>query len=159
MAEALKAGKKLRDRTVAITDGSKKKLSALSGPKGLILYFYPRDNTPGCTKEACSFRDNHTRLKKMGYGLVGVSTDSVRSHQSFTEKQNLNFPLIADEEHALAEACGVYGEKKLYGKSYMGITRTTFVLDPDLRVRRVYDKVKVDGHSEQILGDLKSDGD
>ncbi len=152
----IEAGKKVKDFKVTVTDGSAKKLSEFAGKQGLIVYFYPKDSTPGCTKEACSFRDNHTKLKRMGYGVVGVSVDSVKSHQKFAEKQGLNFPLIADESHEVVEFFGVYGEKKMYGKTFMGVVRSTFVLDEKLKVRIVYEKVKVDGHVDEIVADIKA---
>lgn len=152
----IEAGKKVRDQKVTITDGSEAKLSSFAGKSGLIVYFYPKDSTPGCTKEACSFRDNHAKLKRMGYGVVGVSLDPVKSHQKFSEKQELNFPLIADEERKLAEFFGAYGEKKMYGKTFMGVIRSTFVLDENLKVSLAYPKVKVDGHVDQIIADIKA---
>ncbi|MCB1321432.1 MAG: thioredoxin-dependent thiol peroxidase [Leptospiraceae bacterium] len=150
----LEAGKKIRDRKVTLTDGSEKKLSELAGRNGLVLYFYPKDSTPGCTTEACDFRDNLSRLKTKGYSVVGVSPDPVKSHRKFTEKQKLNFPLIADEDRKLCESMGVYGEKKLYGRTYMGVYRTTFLVTPDLKIQQVYKNVKVKGHVEQILKDV-----
>ncbi|MCR9143092.1 MAG: peroxiredoxin [bacterium] len=149
-------GKKVKDHKVTITNGEEHKLSSFVGKKGLIVYFYPRDSTPGCTKEACSFRDNHSKLKRMGYGVVGVSLDSVKSHQKFAEKQELNFPLIADESREVSEAFGTYGEKKMYGKTFMGLVRSTFVLDEKLKVLIAYEKVKVDGHVDQIIADIKN---
>ena len=154
MSDILEAGKKIRDRKVTLTDGSEKKLSELAGRNGLVLYFYPKDSTPGCTTEACDFRDNLSRLKKKGYSVVGVSPDPVKSHRKFTEKQKLNFPLIADEDRKLCESMGVYGEKKLYGRTYMGVYRTTFLVTPDLKIQQVYKNVKVKGHVEQILKDV-----
>ena len=149
-----KIGKKIRDLKVKVTDGSQGKLSEYMGKKGMVLYFYPRDMTPGCTTEACDFRDNIQKLKKKGYSVLGVSADSAETHQKFTEKKSLNFPLIADESQKLCNTFGVWGEKKLYGKSFMGIKRSTFVLDNNLKVARVYEKVKVKGHVDQILADL-----
>ncbi len=147
-------GKKIRDYKVTITDGSSSKLSELTGKNGLVIYFYPKDMTPGCTTEACDFRDNLKRLEKLGYKILGVSADDVKRHQKFTEKQDLNFPLAADEDQKLSNAFGVWGEKKLYGKTFMGIKRTTFVLDKGLKVSHVYEKVKVKGHVDQIMSDL-----
>ena len=155
MAEGLaKPGKKVRDRQVALTDGGTKKLSELVGKKGLVLYFYPKDSTPGCTKEACSFRDNLAALKKAGYTVAGVSADSVASHQKFTEKQELNFPLISDPEKKLIEDLGVWQEKQNYGKTYMGIVRSTFILDAGLKVVHVYEKVKTNTHGSDVLADI-----
>lgn len=148
-------GKKIKDFSVVLTDGTKKSLSDLAGKKGLVLYFYPKDNTPGCTKEACSFRDGLEDLAGAGYSVAGVSPDSPLSHQKFTSKFSLNFPLIADESKELAEYFGVYREKKNYGKTYMGIVRTTFVLDGSLKLLRIYEKVKPEAHAAEILSDLK----
>ena len=154
----IEAGKKIKDFKVTITDGSAQKLSAFAGTAGLVVYFYPKDSTPGCTSEACDFRDQHAALKRLGYGVVGVSLDSVKSQQKFTEKQKLNFPLIADESRELAEAFGAYGEKKMYGKTFLGVIRSTFVLDAKLKVQLVYPKVKVAGHVAQIIADIKTMG-
>ncbi len=150
----LQAGDSVADVTTLAADGASKPLSAYSGPKGLIVYFYPKDNTPGCTREACSFRDSHAELKKLGYGVVGVSGDSAKSHQKFIAGQRLNFPLLVDEDRQLQKLFGAYGEKQLYGRSYMGVLRSTFVLDANRQVVRVYPQVKVDGHVQQILSDL-----
>ncbi len=151
----LEPGKKIRDRNVTLQDGSKVKLSTLTGKSGMVLYFYPKDNTPGCTKEACSFRDDYSGLKKMGYSVVGVSKDSVASHQKFIEKHELNFPLISDDEGRLIEDLGVWQEKKNYGKTYMGIVRSTFIVGSDLKIIKTYDKVKTNTHAQDILADLK----
>lgn len=149
-------GSRVDDVTVVLTDGREVTLSALMGAKGLVLYFYPKDATPGCTQEACDFRDNQTALKRKGFAVVGVSPDTSASHQRFAEKQGLKFPLIADTDRALIEAFGVWGEKKLYGKTSMGVIRSTFVLDTTLKVLQVYSPVKVDGHVEQILSETFS---
>ena len=151
----MEVARKIKDYTVTITSGEKKKLSELSGSKGLILYFYPKDNTPGCTIEACDFRDKNSVLTKLGYAIAGVSGDSVKSHQGFTQKQNLNFPLIADEDRSLSQALGLWGEKKLYGKIIQGITRTTLVLDPGLKILKLYKNVRAKGHVERLLLDLE----
>lgn len=148
--------KKIKNYKVQITDGTKTDLKKLSGPNGLILFFYPRDNTPGCTTEACSFRDNLNRLDGKGFAVVGVSGDSVSSHQKFSDKKELNFPLISDPEFELCNVFGVYGLKKFMGKEHMGINRRTFVLNANLKVILEYPKVKVKEHVEQILRDLDS---
>ncbi len=148
--------KKIKDYSVCITSGDQKKISELCGPKGLVLYFYPKDDTPGCTTEACDFRDEISMFKKLGYGIAGVSSDSVASHQSFSQKYNFDFPLIADDGRKLATDLGVYGEKKLYGKIVQGITRTTFVLDANLSVIHLYKNVRAKGHVGRILGDLQN---
>lgn len=144
----------LRDLSVQLTDGSNTSLSALCGPSGLVLYFYPKDDTPGCTIEACSFRDANNALKEKGFNVAGVSGDSPQSHQKFTSKYSLNFPLISDLDHSLTRAAGAWQEKSMYGKTYMGIARITMLLDPSLRVRKVYPKVRPDGHGEQVLADV-----
>lgn len=154
----LQPGDSIADIQTPAADGATRPLSAYAGDKGLIVYFYPKDNTPGCTREACSFRDNQAELKQLGYGVVGVSGDSAKSHQKFIAGQRLNFPLLADEDQTLQKAFGAYGEKQLYGRSYMGTLRSTFVLDANLKVVRVYPNVRVDGHVEQILNDLGGAG-
>ncbi len=155
MPDIAKVGKKVRDVSVILTDGSESKLSKLSGRKGLVLYFYPKDMTPGCTTEACDFRDNHRRLTAKGYRVAGVSPDSTKSHEKFTEKQDLNFPLVSDPEQKLCNLFGVWAEKSLYGRKYMGVLRTTFVLSPKLEILQVYPNVKVKGHVDAILSELK----
>ncbi|MES2688929.1 MAG: thioredoxin-dependent thiol peroxidase [Bacteroidota bacterium] len=120
--------------------------------KKLVLYFYPKDNTPTCTTEACNLRDNYKRFQKQGYEVLGVSPDSAKSHTKFIAKQKLPFSLIADEDHAIAEAYGVWGEKVLFGRHYMGILRTTFVIDEKGKIEQVIDKVESKNHTGQILG-------
>ena len=133
-------------------------LSELRGSP-VVVYFYPRDSTPGCTTEACDFRDNLGRAKSAGATVLGVSPDSIESHQKFAEKQSLNFPLLADEDHAVAEAWGVWREKKNFGKTYDGIVRTTFLIDGDGKIAEMWDNVRVKGHADKVLTaleDLKS---
>lgn len=115
-----------------------------------ILYFYPKDNTSGCTQEACDFRENKNRWTSKAQ-VVGVSPDSIKSHKSFKEKQNLNFILLSDPEHVLSEAFGAWGEKSMYGKKYMGIIRSTFLIDKNGEVVKEWKKVKVKGHVEEVL--------
>lgn len=131
-------------------EGNKVTLDDFKGRK-LILYFYPKDNTPGCTAEACSLRDGKRELRKMGFEIVGVSPDSERSHQKFAEKNSLDFPLIADTEKAIAQAYGVWGEKKMAGRTYMGILRTTFIIDENGNIEKIFDKVDTKDHFGQIL--------
>ncbi len=119
----------------------------------VILYFYPKDNTSGCTQEACDFRDNINRLVQY-VTVIGVSPDSVKSHLKFKEKQNLNFILLSDVEHVLADAFGVWVEKSLYGRKYMGIERSTFVLDEHLNIVKEWRKVKVKGHVDEVINFL-----
>lgn len=148
---SVEAGFKAKNLNVVLEDGKKKKLKDLAGKKGMVLYFYPRDNTPGCTKEACSFRDHNKDIEKLGFSVVGVSADSVESHQKFIQKQSINFPLISDESAELCELFGVWTEKNMYGKKFMGIQRATFLLDPDLKVIHAWPKVKVDNHTKEVM--------
>ncbi|HEB61011.1 MAG TPA: peroxiredoxin [Phycisphaeraceae bacterium] len=125
----------------------------------LVLYFYPRDNTPGCTKEACQFNDLLKDIQKLGAKVLGVSPDSEKSHLKFADKFNLSFPLLADQrnkddEPRICKAYGVWQEKKNYGKTYMGIVRTTYIIDPEGRVAHRFDRVKADGHAEKVLHKL-----
>lgn len=151
----LKENKKIKNFKVLLDDGQKKDLKDLIGKKGMVLYFYPKDNTSGCTKEACSFRDHLSELENLGYSVVGVSGDSLNSHQKFKAKHNLNFPLIVDENKELCKYFGVIGEKKLYGKTYEGIFRTTFILGTDLKIKKVYPNVKVEKHVEEVIKDIQ----
>lgn len=131
-------------------DGQAVSLSDYSGKK-LVLYFYPKDDTPGCTAEACSLRDNYDKLKSAGYEVLGVSTDPVKSHKKFVDKYSLPFRLLSDTEKTVSEAFGVYGLKKFMGKEYMGINRTTFLIDEKGIISDVISKVDTKKHAEQIL--------
>lgn len=133
-------------------NGNELRLSDFKGRR-LVLYFYPKDATPGCTSEACNLRDNYQRLLERGYAVVGVSVQDAKSHQRFIEKYQLPFPLIADTDHTLVEAFGVWGEKKMAGRTYMGTLRTTFVIDEEGRIAEIYGpkQIKVKEHAEQIL--------
>ncbi|MCX6140723.1 MAG: thioredoxin-dependent thiol peroxidase [Candidatus Kapabacteria bacterium] len=124
--------------------------------KGLwtVLYFYPKDDTSGCTAQACDFRDSMNRLKRKGVQVVGVSPDTVAKHEKFKTKYELNFPLIADPDHTICEAFQVWKEKSMYGRKYMGVERTTFVIDPKGSIAKVFEKVKVPGHVEAIMTTL-----
>ena len=135
-------------------NGNELRLSDFKGRR-LVLYFYPKDSTPGCTNEACNLRDNYQRLLELGYAVVGVSVQDAKSHQRFIEKYQLPFPLIADTDHTLVEAFGVWGEKKMAGRTYMGTLRTTFVIDEEGRIAEIYGpkQIKVKEHAEQILRD------
>jgi len=117
----------------------------------VVLYFYPKDDTPGCTKEACSFRDAFSKFKKRGINILGVSPDSEKSHQKFTSKYKLPFTLLADTDHSIADAYGVYGEKKFMGRTYMGIHRTTFLIDEKGKIKKVFEKVKPEDHADEVL--------
>lgn len=132
------------------SNGLVTKLDSFKG-KRLILYFYPKDNTPGCTAEACNLRDNYEALLKKGFEIIGVSADSEKSHSNFIAKYQLPFPLIADTEKEILKAYGVWGEKKMMGRTYMGINRTTFVIDEKGVIEKVFTKVKTKVHTEQIL--------
>jgi len=123
--------------------------------KRVILYFYPKDDTPGCTKEACSFRDDSAKYEKQNTVILGVSGDDLDSHQKFINKYSLPFPLLSDMENKVSKAYGVYKLKNMYGKEYWGIERTTFLIDEKGRIEKIFPKVKVDGHSEDLLDLLK----
>jgi peroxiredoxin Q/BCP len=117
----------------------------------VVLYFYPKDSTPGCTTEACDFRDRADKVKAAGVAVFGVSPDSLKSHAKFIENQSLNFPLLADEDHAVCEQYGVWVEKTNYGKKYMGVERSTFLIDKEGKIAREWRKVKVAGHADEVL--------
>jgi peroxiredoxin Q/BCP len=134
-------------------DGGTVALKDLRGRK-VVLFFYPKDDTSGCTAEACEFRDSWAAVKRQGAVVLGVSPDGVKSHGKFKEKYDLPFPLLADEDHAVAEAYGVWGEKSMYGRKYFGILRTTFVIDEAGRVAKVFEKVKPRGHAAEVLAAL-----
>ncbi|MEI7473622.1 MAG: peroxiredoxin [bacterium] len=125
----------------------------LKEEKNIVLYFYPKDNTPGCTQESCDFRDNLNRLSSKAL-VVGVSPDSVKSHKGFQENQSLNFILLSDKDKAVAQAYDAYGEKKMYGKAYMGIIRSTFIIGSDGLIKKVWSNVKVKGHVDEVLASL-----
>ena len=135
-----------------MSDGDKSiSLSDYLGVSNIVLYFYPRDNTSGCTTEACSFRDNLEEITIKDTVVLGVSPDSVKSHQNFIAKHNLNFILLSDPDHEVAEMYGAWGEKKMYGKTHMGIIRSTFIIGKDGVIKHVFKEVKVAGHVEEIL--------
>lgn len=132
-----------------------RRLSEYRG-RPVVLYFYPKDDTPGCTTEACNFRDDYSAYEQAGVTILGVSPDSVQSHVKFKRKYDLPFPLLADEDHKVSELYGVWGLKKFMGREYMGVLRTTFVIDEEGKVLRVYEKVKPAQHSAEVLADLES---
>lgn len=146
----LEAGEMAPDFEAKDQDGNTIKLSDHKGKK-VILYFYPKDNTPGCTAQACNLRDNYQELQKQGYVVLGVSQDDEKSHKKFIEKQNLPFPLISDTDHKVHNLYGTWGEKSMYGRKYMGTFRTTFVIDEDGKIEEVIGKVKTKDHTAQIL--------
>ncbi len=146
----LKEGEAAPDFTARDAEGNEVKLSNLRGRK-VVLYFYPKDDTPGCTKEACSFRDAHTVYEEQGIKVLGVSLDDEESHQKFAEKYSLPFTLLADTDHSISDAYGVYGEKNYMGKSYMGVSRKTFLIDEEGKLKKVFDKVNVEEHADEVL--------
>ena len=150
----MKVGQKAPDFSVKDDSGKTVKLSDLKGKK-VVLYFYPKDDTPGCTTEACNFRDGIAAIKKLGAVVLGVSADSVESHKKFKTKYDLNFPLLADTEKEIIEAYEVWKEKSLYGRKYMGIERTTFVIGTDGKITHIFPKVKVAEHAGDVLAALK----
>ena len=154
MSDWLEEGTKAPAFTLVADDGGKVKLVDLKGSP-VVLYFYPADDTPGCTREACAFRDRSGELKKLGAKVLGVSPDDVASHVKFKDKFKLNFPLLADPDHAVAEKFGAWREKNMYGKKRMGIVRSTFLIGPDGVIQKVWRSVKVDGHDEKVLEALR----
>lgn len=152
MAE-LKEGSKAPDFTLPTDSGEKLKLSSLAGRK-VVLYFYPKADTPGCTKEACGFRDQFAAVTNHGAVVLGVSPDPVDRIARFKAKYDLPFALLADEEHKAAEKYGVWVEKSMYGKTYMGVERATFIIGKDGKIAKIFRKVKVEGHSAEVLAAL-----
>lgn len=146
----LKEGNKAPDFTSKDQDGNKVKLSDYKG-KRVVLYFYPKDDTPGCTKEACSFRDADDVYSKKGIKVFGVSTDDEKSHQKFISKFSLPFDLLADTDKKIVEKYGVWGEKSMYGKKYMGTLRKTFLIGEDGKIVKIFDKVNVSEHADEVL--------
>ena len=150
MSEWIEPGQKAPAFTLPADDGSQVRLSDYAG-KPVVLYFYPKDDTPGCTKEACAFRDAHAPLKKAGAVVLGVSADDVASHVNFRDNYKLNFPLLADTDHKVAEKYGAWREKNMYGKISMGIQRSTYLIDAAGKVAKVWKRVQVDGHDAKVL--------
>jgi peroxiredoxin Q/BCP len=151
----LQAGEPAPDFKLPDQEGKEVSLSGFKGTP-VVLYFYPKDDTPGCTKEACAFRDARKEYEEAGAVVIGVSPDGPESHQKFARKYDLNFPLLADLDKEVCQAFGVWKEKNMYGKKSMGVVRTTFVIDREGVIRKVFPRVKVDGHSEAVLDVLKS---
>ena len=149
-----KIGEKAPDFSGKDKDGKTIQLKDFKGKK-VILFFYPKDNTPGCTIQNCDLRDNYAKLKKKGFEIIGVSADSEASHLKFSSRFSLPFPLIADVDHKIIKAYDVWGEKSLFGVKYKGLVRTTFVIDEKGKIELIITKVKTAGHAEQILNELK----
>ena len=150
-----KVSKEILNLILPDTDGNPIKLADFAG-KYIVLYFYPKDDTPGCTTEACSFRDANVDIAKMGAVVLGVSKDQVTAHQKFTNKYHLNFPLLSDTETKMIKAFDVWKLKKFMGREFLGIVRTTFIIGPDESILKRFDNVKPQGHAEQILDELKN---
>jgi peroxiredoxin Q/BCP len=142
------------DFTLNESDGKEIKLSDFKGKK-IVVYFYPKDDTPGCTKEACSIRDAYDDILDTGAVVIGISPDGQGKHKKFKEKYQLPFYLLSDEDHKVAESYGAWGEKKMYGKVYMGIIRSTFIIGEDFTIKKVFPKVSPEGHGKEILEALK----
>ncbi|HHK42915.1 MAG TPA: thioredoxin-dependent thiol peroxidase [Planctomycetaceae bacterium] len=150
MADWLEPGTRAPAFQLKDDHGRTVKLSDFKG-RPVVLYFYPKDDTPGCTKEACAFRDASDRLQELGAVVLGVSPDSVESHAKFRDKYHLNFPLLSDPQHRVAEKYGAWREKNMYGKKSMGIQRSTYLIGPDGKIAKVWKRVRVDGHDRQVL--------
>ena len=148
-------GKRAPDFELPDAAGHKVKLRDLIAKGNLVIYFYPKDMTPGCTTEACDFRDNLSRVQSAGAQVVGISADSPQSHEKFAGKYELNFPLLSDPDKGVLNAYGVFKKKSLYGREFMGIERTTFLVDRQGVIRKVFPKVKVNGHADAVLDALK----
>lgn len=151
---ALKEGDRAPDFTLESSEGGKVALKDLKGKK-VVLYFYPKDNTPGCTREACSLRDHNAELKKAGVVVLGVSKDSISSHQNFAKKYALPFALLSDADTKMAASYGAWGEKTLYGRKFMGMIRMTFLINEQGKVAKIWPKVKVDIHGADVLAAVK----
>ncbi len=154
MTTVLKEGQKAPSFSLPASTGKTISLDELKGKK-VVLYFYPKDNTPGCTKEACNFRDNIGALQKEGVVVLGISLDSLSSHDKFVSKYSLPFPLLSDTDAKVSNAYGSYGEKSLYGRKFMGLYRMTFLIDEAGKIARMWPKVKPDGHALEVLQAVK----
>lgn len=148
-------GQQAPDFTLLSTDDKEVSLKDFKGKEAVVLYFYPKDDTPGCTAEACSFRDLRSMFHESGAEILGVSPDTVKSHKKFQQKYHLTFPLLADADHSVADQYGVWQLKKFMGRQYMGIARTTFVIDKNGTIKAVFPNVKVEGHADKVLAALK----
>jgi len=155
MSASIEVGKSAPAFYQNTDEGSKIRLSEFKGEKNVVLYFYPKDSTPGCTQEACDFQSNLTKFKKQDAVVIGVSPDSVKSHLKFKEKYDLNFLLISDESKEVCEKYGVWVEKSMYGRKYMGVERSTFLIDKQGKIAAIWPKVKVKGHIDEVYEKLK----
>ena len=153
MADELKVGDKAPNFSLPDQDGKTVSLKSLKG-KQMVLYFYPKDDTPGCTKEACGFRDSLKAIEKINTVVLGVSMDNAASHHKFIKKYSLPFPLLCDEDGTVSKAYGVYKKKNMYGKTYWGIERSTFIIDETGKLKAIFRKVKVDGHVDEVQAAL-----
>ena len=149
----LNVGDKAPEFKLSGDDGASHSLKDFRGKK-IVLFFYPKDDTSGCTKEACSFRDNYATIKKKGAVVLGISGDSVESHKKFISKYDLNFILLSNEDRSVLDLYGVWKEKSMYGRTFMGIERTTFIINEQGKISHIFPKVKVDGHTEEVLNAL-----
>ncbi len=152
----LKGGDKAPDFKAISSEGKEVSLKDYKGNKRVVLYFYPKDDTPGCTVEACSFRDNIKKIEKIDAVVLGISPDNTQSHNKFIDKFKLPFLLLSDEDKAICNAYGVWVKKSMYGKETMGVARTTFVIGKDGKIEKIFEKVKPDGHAEEVLEFLNS---
>ena len=150
MSKILKEGDQAPDFTVTDGDGKTVRLKDFRGKK-IVLYFYPKDDTPGCTKEACAFRDSYSKFRKRGIEVLGVSLDSEKSHQKFAKKYKLPFTLLADTDRKVSESYGTYGQKRFMGRTYMGNHRMTFLIDEKGKIKKIFSKVKPEDHAEEVL--------
>src|SRR3990167_1594342 len=152
----MKEGDKAPEFKVVSNEGKEVSLKDYKGKAKVILYFYPKDDTPGCTVEACSFRDNIKKIEKTDAVVLGVSPDDTKSHNKFIDKFKLPFTLLSDPEKAICKAYGVWVKKSMYGKEYMGVARTTFIIGKDGKIEKIYEKVKPEGHAEEVLNFIKN---
>lgn len=157
MSDLLTVGAKAPTFNLPSSTGEHVDLKNFAG-KPVVLFFYPKADTPGCTKEACGFRDAIASYKSLGVPVFGISPDPIAAVKDFADKFTLNFPLLADEDHSIAEKYGVWGEKSMYGKKYLGVARTTFIIDKDQNIAHVFEKVKPEGHDQEVLNWLKATG-
>jgi peroxiredoxin Q/BCP len=153
--QPLKEGDSAPEFSLPASTGASISLRDFRGKQAVVLYFYPKDDTPGCTIEACGFRDTSKDYQKAGAAILGVSLDNLNSHHKFIDKFSLSFPLLSDETQSVSKAYGVYKLKQMYGKEYWGIERTTFLIDKRGKIAKIYPKVKVEGHHEEVLRDVK----